>query len=337
MIRGNIVGFTGNESDTRYGDSTIIGDLVIDGYFSVGAKNLVKRLKKIGLKKPYLAASHAHGDHIAGLKLIINDSWFEPQALYCYDPETLSDGLSNSEIRGDYNSMKAMIADARRRGIPVYFVGNGDKFSVGDINVEVYHEQPKYKGNTADPHGWEFVNDGSLCFWFPDLKYLTTGDAGLWCAQRYNLDPVFIKIGHHENTVEGDTLKPAQMAVWLYNHGCKYCWGNDITKGFTSFNRTGRQRCVEAGMKHFDIFGDINFLACEGTMTIYKGSEHVSYKIPYKGKKTLKYATLTIVEDVLAGSYGNNNDRITNLLDKGFSPVSVQTHVNRIAKAFGKG
>ncbi len=341
MIRGNIVGFTGNEDDCRYGDNLILNDekeyLVSDAYMSIGATRVINRLKKLGVEKPHLAISHAHDDHSAGIRRIINDTYFKPKSLICYDPETLESGLSNKEIRSDYNTLKTIIAEAKRRGISVRFVGNGDKIGIGEINIDVYHNQPAYKGFAADPHGWEFVNDGSLCFWFPDLLYLTTGDAGFWCAQRYDLHPVFIKTGHHGNTAEGDTLKPAQMAKWLYLHGCRYSWDNDTSTKITDFLKTGRRPCIEAGMKNFNCIGDLNFVAQAGTMTIYKGGNHYTYKVPYNGRKALKYATLTVVEDVLDGKYGNNNDRITALLDSGLSPVSVQTHVNKIAKAFGKG
>ena len=331
MIRVHVLGFTGKEDDSRYGDFTHftdgVNDIISDGYMSIGAKRAVARLKSRKVKKPFLAISHAHDDHSKGIRMIINDPYFEPQGLYCYDPETLSGGLSNSEIRSDYNTLKAIIKEAKERGIPVYFVDNGDEITIGEIRIKVFREQPAYKGASADPHGWEFVNDGSLVFWFPDLLYLTSGDGpdkvGELCRKN-GLNPVFFKIPHHGNACN------TQQASIMKSLGAKYCWDNDTSTTCTSFLKTGRQRCIEAGMKWFGCVGDLNFVAFGGKVVIFKGSHHYSYAAPYKGKNTLKYASLSVVKDVLKGVYGNDNARITALLDAGFSPTSVQSNINEI-------
>ena len=334
MIRIYVPGFTSSAGGPRWGDCTVIDDgknhVAIDGYCSEGKNMLKNRLKKRGVKSPYLYVSHAHGDHTDGVYEVIKDGYFTPKEFGCYDPETLSGGLSNSEIRSDYNSLKKIIAECNRRGIPVRYLKHGDHIAIGDISFDVYRDQPKYKGSGADPHGWEFVNDGSLCFWFPDISYLTTGDAGMWCAQRHNLHPGMIKGGHHGNTVEGDTSKPAQMAQWLYKNGCRYYWDNDYSTSNTSFLTTGRKRCIEAGMTFFNIHGDINAIAYGGKVVIYKGGKNYSYKCGYKGKANLKYATLGVVEDVLAKKYGNDEARVTNLLDAGYWPGNVQNHINKM-------
>ena len=333
MIRCNILGFTGNEADTRYGDYTHItdgkNDLIIDGYMSIGATRVISRLKSIGVKEPYLAISHTHDDHTKGIRMIINDGYFKPKALYCYDPATLSGGLSNSEIRDDVNTLNTIISEAKRRYIPVIFIDNGDKIQIGEINIEVYREQPAYKGASADPHGWIFMNDGSLVFYFPDLLYLTSGDGsdkiGNLCKQ-YGLHPVFFKIPHHGNACD------ASQARIMKDLGTKFCWDNDTSGSYTTFLSTGRKRCIEAGMEWFSCIGDINFVAFDGKVVIYKGSQHFSYAAPYKGKNTLKYASLAAVKNVLKGTYGNGDTRITRLLDAGFSPTSVQNNVNEILK-----
>ena len=282
MIRFKIIGF--NKSDSggpRWGDCTIIDDgsnyLVVDGYCGIGTTRLISRLKSLKIKNPVLFISHAHYDHYYGIRKIINDKWFSPACLYMYDPSTLSSSAS-SDVRSEISTMKAIVSEAKKRRIPVKYLKNGDKLTFGEIKFNVYHEQPRYKGNSD-----AYINDGSLCFWFPELLYLTTGDAGMWCANRYNLHPVFVKGGHHGNDMSGDGLKPSQMAPWLKNNGCIYYWDNDISPNYTQFLMTGREDCISAGMKFFSCIGDIDVIFVCGKATITKGSSQWTYQIPYKG------------------------------------------------------
>lgn len=329
MIRFNIIGF--NKSDKgapRWGDCTIIDDgmnyLVIDGYCGIGTTRLISRLKKLKVKYPVLFISHAHYDHYYGIRKIINDTYFEPVALYMYDPHTLNASAS-SDVKSEINTMKKIMQEANDREIPVKFLKDGDRVEYGDIKFDVYRDQPAYKGNSD-----AYINDGSLCFWFPDLLYLTTGDAGMWCANRHNLHPVFVKGGHHDNDMSGDGLKPSQMAAWLKKNGCIYFWDNDISTNVTEFLKTGRGVCLNAGMKYFSCIGDLNFIAYAGKMVIYKDFKTSEYKIPYKGAGTLKSANLAAVKNVFKNVYGGGNTRITNLMDAGYNPVSVQNQVNEI-------
>lgn len=282
MIRFKIIGF--NKSDSggpRWGDCTIIDDgknyLVVDGYMGIGTTRLISRLKNLGIRKPVLFISHAHYDHYYGIRKIINDAWFSPACLYMYDPSTLSSSAS-SYVRSEISTMKAIINEANKRGIPVKYLKNGDKLTFGEIKFDVYRDQPSYKGNSD-----AYINDGSLCFWFPELLYLTTGDAGMWCANRYNLHPVLVKGGHHGNDMSGDGLKPSQMCPWLKKYGCLYYWDNDISGNYTDFLMTGREDAINAGMKFFSCIGDIDVIFACGKATITKGSSQWSYQIPYKG------------------------------------------------------
>jgi hypothetical protein len=85
-------------------------------------------------------------------------------------------------------------------------------------------------------------------------------------------------------------------------------------------------------MKYFNCIGDLNFVACNGRMYIYKSGQAISYKCPYNGKSTLKSANLTAVMSVLKGAYGTGEARTTALLDAGYYPIGVQNKVNEIVK-----
>lgn len=337
MIRCNIIGFNSSDGGgPRWGDCQIFDDgkyyVVIDGYTGVGAAKLIKRLKKIGAKRPYLYISHAHGDHFDGIMSILKDSYFTPRGLYCYDPASLVSGLSNSEIKSDYNSFKAVIAKARSKGITVKYLKHGDHQKHGDIDFYVYRQQPAFKGNSSDPHGWEFLNHGSLCFWFPKLKYWTSGDGPLSVGdmcKNLGVRPVFFKIPHHGNAC-GNT-----QAKIMKSRGAVYCWDNDYSTNYTDFLSTGRKPCVNAGIKFFDIHGDINFVSYGGKVVIYKDGRNYQYACSYKGKSTLKMADLDVVIDTLNNKYGSDDARVTALLDAHWYPSNVQNRINQILKALG--
>lgn len=332
MIRCHIPGLFDSDvskNDSRKGDCQIVyGGYydIIDGYCGEPARRLVKRLKRLKIKDIYVHISHAHYDHYNGIELLIDDPYFNIYALYCYNPATLNKNFS-SACASNVAALERIIGKARRRGIEVIFLKDGDKIIHGDTEIVVYRDQPKTSENTD-----AYINDGSLCYYFPKLKYLSTGDAGMWCAERHKLDVKFIKGGHHDNDNSGDTMKPSQMCRWLKQRGCEFFWDNDYSTELTDFLMTGREDALNAGMKFIDIHGDINFVACNGKVTIYKGGKHWTYECDYKGKNTLKSPNLTLVEKVLKGEYGSSDTRTTNLLDKGFSPVGVQNHVNILYK-----
>lgn len=335
MIRVNIPGFTSNPGgDGRMGDAQIIDDgtnyLVIDGYCGSAADALVNRLKTLKVKAPYLLLTHPHYDHYNGIRKIIADSYFSPKVLYCYDPSTLKDGLSNSEIKSDYNTLVKIVKEAKAKGIAVKYVKHGDRIVIGDIDFYVYRRQPAYQGKSEDPHGWAFVNDGSLACWFHTIGYWTSGDGP---EKIYDLcksvgaKPVFFKIPHHGNNC------PASQANGMKNAGALYCWDNSYnTNASDDFLKYGRRRCIEAGIKYIDIHGDINFIAQKGYVTIYKDFKTYKYKCSYKGKARLKQPNLHVVMDVLRGHYGTNNTRITGLMDDGFYPIATQKKVTEIVK-----
>lgn len=335
MIRLHIPGFYDSDSGKpRWGDGQIIDDgknyFVIDGYCEVGADRLINRLKERKIKTPYLIGTHAHYDHLDGLRKIINNSYFKPKAFYCQNPEVLKDGLGNGEIKSDYNYLKTVIAEAKKRNIPVIYVDHGSKISVGDINIKIYRYSPKYQGDDEDPHGWAFVNDGSLCCWFPNISYWTSGDGP---ERIYDLcksigaKPKFFKIPHHGNNC------PRLQANGMKSLGALYCWDNSYDTSITDFLMYGRNRCIEAGIKFIDIHGDINAIFFSGKAVIYKGSNIYRHSCSYKGSPTITAeVTLDVIKNVLMGKYGNDDDRNTKLLNANLNPGVVQREINTLYK-----
>ena len=332
MIRLQAIGlyssdFSGGE--TRLGDATIIDDgknfEVIDGYCGKGTTRLIAALKARGIKNPYLHISHPHYDHRYGIRKIINDSWFKPKALYCQNPDTIT--AHNSNVKSDIDALRTVIREAKAKGVTVVYLNNGDKIVHGEIKFTVYRRNPAWDGSSE-----AYLNEGSLCYWFPEQSYLTTGDASMWCAEKYNLHPKWVKGGHHGNDIGGLTLKPSQMAAWLKKNGCVYYWDNDFSTKLTDFLMTGREDAQNAGMKCFDIHGDINAVFHSGKGVIYKDGRAYGYDCDYKAPLTLKKADLDIVVTVLEGGAGTNDARTTYLLNRGYRFVEVQNAVNKLYK-----
>lgn len=328
MIRINIPGFYDSDSGgPRWGDAQIITDgtnyEVIDGYCGIGATRLIKRLKALDVRAPYLHISHAHYDHYNGIEKIIDDGWFTPKALYCYDPGTLNANFSK-DCSENVAALKRIISKARSKHIEVVYVDNGTTITHGDIDMVIYRIQPKTAENTDS-----YINDGSLCYWFPKLRYLTTGDGPekiYDLCKKYGLNPVIIKIPHHGNNC------PQTQANGLASIGVKYCWDNDYSTTITDFLKYGRRRCIEAGIKYISCHGDINMIFYGGKGVLYKGASRWSFTCSYRGGISLKTADLAAVKSVLKGTFGNGDTRITNLLDAGYRPASVQDCVNDMIK-----
>ena len=347
MLRGYILGFKKPDKETRYGSAELIisktHNLLIDGYCEEGANSLIAYLKKRKLKELYIAATHTHYDHTDGIRKIIKDSYFVIKTLFCYDPKTLEAGLGTNrgsvKARKDMNSLISLINEAKARGIKVVYLKHGDKVELGDIKFNVYREQPT-KVADDDTEAYSYINDGSLCFYFPEINYWTSGDG---CEKIYDFiqkinankkdgdDDVVVKffqIPHHGNNCNNPQSRGMKA------QGARVCWYNDLEPngiGTEEFTAYGARRCKQNGITVLDCVGDINWLAMGGKMYIYHYGKQVdSYACSYSGKSRLKYATADIVRKVFEGKYGNSDARVTNLLDDGYYYASTQKKVSTV-------
>lgn len=293
MIKSWVAGFKRPSRETRYGDSQVFIDtknnicFIVDGGDGECASRLISYLKENNIKKVYLLLTHPHSDHGDGLRKIIKDSYFTVLCFYCYDPNSLKKGLSNNRgsnsVREDIDYLNRMISEAKDRGVEVKYLSHGDKVELGNIKFNVYREQPS-RVEDDDTYGWAYVNDGSLCLYFPDLYYWTSGDGSdrIWdFIKKLGLTVKFFKIPHHGNNC------PQSQANGLKSHGANLCWYNDLEPngiGTTDFTAYGARRCKEAGIKVIDCIGsDINMTFAMGKATITKGSSSWNYTIPYNG------------------------------------------------------
>lgn len=332
MIRRYIIGFSDSDNVDRTGSCVIFTDgketVIIDGYLGVGKRKLIKWLKKMGIRTPWLYLTHAHGDHYDGLKAIINDSYFKPKEFRCYDPASIKAGASqNGEIRADRNALIEIINLCKEKGIPVRYVHSSDSYVHGEIKFKVYREQPAFEGNSEDPHGWSYLNDGSLIFWLYELGTIVDGDGpmqiGEFCEKR-GIHAKDFQIPHH-----GGNCNKGRAAL-MKQLGAVYCWDDNYCSNSDEFVQFGRKRCIEAGIKYYGVHGDINTIYFGGRAVIYKGGNIFRYACSYKGKAALKMHTADVTRKVLRGSYESGDTRTTNLLDEGYNPGLVQKSVNSV-------
>lgn len=296
MIKSWVAGFKRPSRETRYGDSQVFIDtknnicFIVDGGDGECASRLISYLKENNIRKVYLLLTHPHSDHGDGLRKIIKDSFFTVLCFYCYDPNSLKKGLRNNRgsdsVREDIDYLNTIISEAKNRDIEVKYLVHGDKVELGDIKFNVYREQPS-RVEDDDTYGWAYVNDGSLCLYFPDLYYWTSGDGSdsIWnFIKKLGLTVKFFKIPHHGNNC------PKSQASGLKSHGANLCWYNDLEPngvGTNDFTAYGARRCKEAGITVIDCIGsDIEMSFAMGKATIIKGNSSWTYSITYNGEYT---------------------------------------------------
>lgn len=336
-IRSWIAGYANNGKAQRYGDVEVMisGNycLIIDGGCEQATDKLIAYLKRNKIKKVYLLLTHAHYDHFYGLKKIIEDDYFEVQAFYCYNPKTLEVGLSNNrgsrEVRSDIEALKNIINKCKNKKIAVKYLKHKQKVALGDIKFQVFRKQPTHVEDD-DTEGWSYVNDGSLCLYFYELYYWTSGDGSERIydfIKELGIKVKFFKIPHHGNNC------PMSQAEGLKEQGANVCWYNSLEPngvGTTDFTEYGARRCKQAGINVLTVDGDINWIARNGKLIVYKGNKKISFVVKYMGSDVFKSPTVNVIRNIFLGKYKSSEDRYTRLLDAGYYPLAAQNKVDKV-------
>lgn len=306
---------------TRVGSCFFVEDdkyiLMADGRCDAAANRVVKRLSNRGRYK-ILFLSHSHYDHRDGIMDAIAKCE-DVKVLICQDPKTLNKKYSD-EAKRDIEALERIIKAARDKRIAVVYAEDGGHFQYGELDFITYRDQPESARNTET-----YINQGSICLWFPKDRILYTGDTGAYCIKEHGLNPVFT-CGHHHGNWLGHS-----DAEYAYEHGCLYYWDDDYSEGTTEFLKTGRGNAKKVGMIVLSNHTDTNIVTFGKTGIIYKNGKQYRYVCSNGGKNTMKRATLQAVYNVFSGKYGSNDDRVTKLLDLGFNPGSIQGWVNKFA------
>lgn len=297
MITGYIPKFSlpSGASDHREGSGLILhtdyGDgytLVIDGFDGGEAtRNLIHKLKINGYKKLWLAESHPHGDHTNGLMMIMDENYFDVEIFYCYDPETIKFGIDGSangrSVKEDYDNAYKVINKAKKCGAEVVYLNTGHTITIGDITFKVWRKQPTQFTDLDDGNAYAFINNGSLCFYFPDLCFFTSGDgpeSAKTAIAYFNGKIYFFQIPHHGNSCSKSNAEAFAEA------GAKVAYETNIERngpGTTGFTAYGARRVKEAGITVLMANEEIYLEANDGKMVITQGSKQWTFDVPYAG------------------------------------------------------
>ena len=284
-----IPGLPQRSYEYRRGDSILIYDekknaVLIDG----GEKELFDRMEAF-LRKEFTAEdgyahvtyilTHWHGDHDCGLKYCLESPHIFVDRIYCPPPEELKN-VPRDDGYGEYSRAVKRIALAKEYNKEVIYPVSGKKVGhwVGKIRMWMYRQA----ASNADYVDYQ-VNNTSVQVYFPDLEFLTTGDAITSedkFLKKFDWRIIGFKIGHHGNACTYSTCD------LLTQHGARICYYTDwepngISIGGTTFSKYGAGRTKQY-FKTLRPFEDIRIEADgNGHVTWSQGNDSWTYDIAY--------------------------------------------------------
>jgi N-acetyl-anhydromuramyl-L-alanine amidase AmpD len=270
----------------RRGDAQIIYDddkhaIVIDGGEDWLCEQIIAFCKSHGITHITYILSHWHYDHDRGMKLLL-DSSIIVDKIYCPPPSDLTK-LRDTDARDDYSRAMQRIAQATnlKKSISYPDADKTTRIKVGAIVCDIWRRSVRPSENVDYQ-----VNNTSLCCYFPELHYVTTGDSinafDTYLQTKPGPIKVF-KIPHHGNAC---TNTPCSL---LKTAGAKLCWYNHaeaygVGIGGDSFSYWGAKYCKDHGFICLRPFNNIYMTAASNVLTITQNGSTWTYAIPYSGE-----------------------------------------------------
>lgn len=269
----------------RRGDCQVIHDdnhncIIIDGGEDFLCDQAIAYCKAHGISHITYILSHWHYDHDRGMKLLL-DSSLIVDSIYCPPPSDLNK-LRDSDARDDYSRAMGRIAQANNLHKSIVYPP-ADKYldiKVGSIICRIWRRSVRPSENVDYQ-----VNNTSLCCYFPDLYYVTTGDTinafDAFLSTKPGPITVF-KIPHHGNAC---TNNPCNL---LKNAGAKICWYNHAEAFGTSiggdeFSHWGALYCKNKGFICLRPFHEITMVAAGKKLTVTQNGSRWAFEVPYTG------------------------------------------------------
>ena len=320
MLTGYVPGYSRNgATDRRCGDAMVIHSdkgkgytLVIDGMDgNEPTTKLINYLREHKYTDLYLLLSHPHYDHYKGLQMIMRRKEFTVKKLYTYDPESYAFGIGDSAngraVKEDYNNHKAIITEARKLGAEIGYLRSGKNTAIGDIRFKTWRKQPTHFTKYDDGNAYAFINDGSLCTYFWELRMLLTGDGPCELKEAiayFASEILFAKVPHHGNSCSQSN------AAALKSAGCKLAFQTNNEKngpGTTNFTAYGSKRVKEQGIPVIQCDADITFTADKGLLTVKQSGKTWKMPVPY-GLSDIKPAQKQTEQKVTAPAINPNRN-----------------------------
>ena len=277
------------KAEIRKGDGIVFvvnGKAMAIDMFQGGepTSNVISWLKENGIDQIDLAvATHAHGDHYGGFYDVVN-AGIKIKEFRCYHIDSIRGG--NAASREDSDNLLKLIRWLQKRDTRVLFVDHGDVLNFEDISWHIYRNQPK-SAKSDDTNGWEYVNNGSLVLYSPELMGMICGDgpqnakdAIAYFQKKFGKKKILIwfAISHHGNNFSQSNAQAAKDA------GVIIAYESNVEKngpGTTEFTLYGARRVKEAGIEVWMQNGNIYITIENGVLTFKQGDNVVTASVPY--------------------------------------------------------
>ena len=291
-----------NKTDVRKGGGLgirVAGKFMVADAFQGGeaTNGLIAWLKDNNAEQIDLAiATHAHGDHTGGFYDIVN-AGIPIKEFRCYHIDSIRGG--NDASREDSDNLLKLIRWLQVRGTHVLFVDHGDVLKFGDISWHIYRNQPA-RAAADDTNAWDYVNNGSLVLYSPELQGIIFGDgpenpkdAIAYFQKKFGKIEILIwfLISHHGNCFS------LSNAVAAKDAGAKFAYESCVEAdgpGTTSWTEFGARRVVQQKITVWMQNQNIYIHAAAGKITFKQGSKTLTFNIPYQGEEKEGWVKNTI-------------------------------------------
>lgn len=277
------------------GENGEVKIMVVDAFQGGEPTNgLISWLKDIKAEQVDLAvATHAHGDHIGGFFDIVK-AGIPIKEFRCYHIDSIRGG--NDASREDSDNLLELIRWLQVRGTHVLFVDHGDVLKFGDISWHIYRNQPA-RAAANDTNAWEYVNNGSLVLYSPELCGIIFGDgpenpkdAIEYFQKKFGKIKIliWITISHHGNSFS------LSNAIAAKDAGCQLAYESCVEAkgpGTTEWTEFGAGRVVQQKITVWMEDQPIYIHAAAGKITFKQGSKTLTFSIPYENEGWQKNAT----------------------------------------------
>lgn len=255
--------------------------------------------------------THAHGDHYGGFYTAVENGIIIKE-FRCYHVDSIRGG--NAESRKDSDNLLKLIRWLQARGTRVLFVDHGDIIKFEDISWHIYRNQPA-KAAPDDDNAWEYVNNGSLVLYSPELCGMLFGDgpeeprdAIAYFQKKFGKIKILVwfDISHHGGAFNRPNAAAAKEA------GAIIAYESCVEKngpGSTEWTQYGGRRVKEQGITVWMQDSPIAFHAENGEITFRQSGKTISAKIPYQGKNDKKTARWE--HDGTGWTYVKSNGELT--------------------------
>lgn len=271
------------ELDTRGGDGFVMiinGKVMVIDTFDGGeaTRGLIAWLKSNKVTQIDLAVStHAHGDHYGGFKPIVN-AGIPIKEFRSYHIDSIRGG--NAASREDSDNLLELIRWLQARGTRVLFVNHGDVLNFEDTTWKIYRDQPSHAADDDD-NAWEYVNNGSLVLWSPELELLLGGDGPKHIKKaiaHFGAKVSGYDISHHGNNCTESNAAALKAA------GCVVAWESCIERkgpGTTEWTEFGARRVVQQKIPVWMQDAPIYIHAENGVITFRQDNMVITKNVPY--------------------------------------------------------